>query len=145
MTPDLVFSTASTIAAASWLVLIVAGRAPRVATTIAGAVIPLLLSFVYAVLIIAHWGAAEGGFGSVSEVRALFANDWLLTAGWVHYLAFDLFVGAWEVRDAKRRNIAHLLVIPALVLTFLFGPAGLLVYYTIRVVSSRRAANYPSQ
>jgi len=27
-------------------------------------------------------------------VRALFAHDHVLVAGWVHYLAFDLMVGA---------------------------------------------------
>jgi ABA4-like protein len=55
-----------------------------------------------------------------------------LLAGWTHYLAFDLFIGGWEVRDAQARGIPHLLVVPALVLTFLFGPAGLLLYLAIR-------------
>ena len=68
---------------------------------------------------------SEGGFSSLAGVRTLFDNPWALLAGWTHYLAFDLFIGGWEVRDAQRRGIPHLLVVPALVLTFLFGPAGL--------------------
>ena len=65
-------------------------------------------------------------------MRALFDNPWALLAGWTHYLAFDLFIGGWEVRDAQRRGIPHLLIVPALVLTFLLGPAGLLLYLAIR-------------
>jgi hypothetical protein len=79
-------------------------------------------------------------------VRALFENPWLLLAGWTHYLAFDLFIGGWEVRDAQRRGIPHLLVVPALVLTFLFGPAGLLLYLAIslRRAPSDAAAHRPT-
>jgi hypothetical protein len=60
----------------------------------------------------------------------------LLLAGWVHYLAFDLFIGSWQVRDSQQRGIGHLFVIPCLVLTFLFGPAGLLCYLALRTVKS---------
>jgi len=80
----------------------------------------------------AHWGESAGGFGSLREVAALFANPWLLLAGWIHYLAFDLFVGAWEVRDAAENAVPHWLVIPCLALTFLFGPVGLLSYFGAR-------------
>lgn len=73
-------------------------------------------------------------------MSALFADPWMLLAGWIHYLAFDLFVGGWEVRDAQQRGIPHLLVVPALVLTFMFGPAGLLVYLGIRWLARRREA-----
>ena len=79
-------------------------------------------------------------------MRTLFENPWLLLAGWAHYLAFDLFIGGWEVRDAQRRGIPHLLVVPALVLTFLFGPAGLLLYLLIsfRREPSDAAARHPT-
>ena len=72
------------------------------------------------------------GFGSLSEVLNAFAVPWLALAGWIHYLAFDLFIGAWEVRDAQRRGIAHVWLIPCLPLTFLAGPVGLLLYLAIR-------------
>ena len=57
--------------------------------------------------------------------------------GWVHYLAFDLFVGSWQVRDAQERGIPHLAVVPSLILTFLFGPVGLLLYFIIRLAKTR--------
>ena len=69
---------------------------------------------------------------------ALFTSPEIALAGWVHYLAFDLLVGAWEVRTARREAIPHLLVLPCLVLTFLFGPAGFLLFLGIR--AARRLA-----
>jgi hypothetical protein len=78
-----------------------------------------------------------GGFSSLSSVALLFQNRDLLLAGWVHYLAFDLLVGSWEVRDAQRIGIRHYLVVPCLVLTFLFGPAGWLLYLLLRSVATR--------
>jgi hypothetical protein len=67
----------------------------------------------------------------------LFANRWLLLAGWVHYLVFDLLVGRWEVLDARDRQISHAVVIPCLLLTFMFGPAGWLLYVGIRSAFGR--------
>jgi hypothetical protein len=72
-------------------------------------------------------------------VRALFQSDALLVAGWLHYLAFDLFVGAWQVRTARAEGIPHLMVVPCLVLTFLFGPVGFLLFLILRAAYARRA------
>jgi ABA DEFICIENT 4-like len=83
---------------------------------------------------------SAGNFQTLAGVGALFDNRWLLLAGWVHYLAFDLFIGAWQVRDARVYGISHLLVIPCLILTFLFGPVGLLLYFLIRAAYRRGAA-----
>ena len=140
MTAEALFLATNAFAALGWLILIVAGRAPRVANLITGAVIPVLLGCVYAVLIAMHFAGAEGGFSTIRDVRALFANDWLLVAGWVHYLAFDLFVGSWQVRDARQHGIPHIATIPGLILTFLFGPIGLLLYLSIRAVRARTFA-----
>jgi hypothetical protein len=72
-------------------------------------------------------------------VAALFENRWLLLAGWVHYLAFDLLVGAWEARTARREGIPHLLLLPCLLTTFLFGPAGYLMFQALRASRQRKA------
>ncbi len=104
----------------------------------AGVVIPLLLSAGYLALIALHFQGTEGGFGSLAEVQTLFQKPELLLAGWIHYLAFDLFIGAWEVRDAQRHQIPHLVVIPCLVMTFMLGPIGLLFYFAIRTAKTKR-------
>lgn len=81
--------------------------------------------------------ALPGGFSSLSSVALLFQNRGMLLAGWVHYLAFDLFVGSWEVRDSRAAEIRHYLIVPCLLLTFLFGPAGWVLYLLIRSVANR--------
>jgi len=80
-----------------------------------------------------------GGFSTLAGVGTLFSNPWLLLAGWMHYLAFDLLVGSWELEDAAERGIPHWIVVPCLLLTFLFGPAGWLLYRIVR--SIRRPTN----
>jgi hypothetical protein len=97
-------------------------------------VAPLLIAGIYAWLMSSNSPPAGGGFGSLQEVTVLFSNPNLLLAGWIHYLAFDLFVGAWEVRDAQRQGIHHLLVIPCLFATLMAGPAGLALYWLVRIV-----------
>ena len=67
----------------------------------------------------------------------LFDSPGVALAGWVHYLAFDLLVGAWIVRTARSEGVAHLLVLPCLALTFLFGPAGFLAFNGLRLVRGR--------
>ena len=99
---------------------------------VSGLLIPALLAVAYAGLIGAYFAAAEGGFSSLEAVRSLFDSDALLLAGWLHYLAFDLLVGAWQVRTARAEGIPHLLVVPCLVLTFMLGPVGFLLFLIIR-------------
>lgn len=132
MTPDLLFSICSALVVVPWLLLAVAPRWIWTARIVLSGIVPLLLGVVYAVLILRWIGTTNGGFGSLSGVFALFQNPWLLLAGWIHYLAFDLVIGCWEVSDALRHRVPHLLVVPCLVLTFLFGPIGLVVYWLIR-------------
>ncbi|OYW45017.1 MAG: hypothetical protein B7Z31_16005 [Rhodobacterales bacterium 12-65-15] len=113
--------------------------APRLSQAVAALAIPALLSVGYTALILVHWSEAPGGFGSLAEVMALFTDPWIALAGWVHYLAFDLFVGAWITRTARAEGIAHLLILPCLVLTFLFGPAGFLAFTALRAAYAARA------
>lgn len=100
-------------------------------------VIPIILGIAYTWFLAtgAFTGADApdgGGFGSLESLMILFTHPTAVLAGWIHYLVFDLFVGAWEVRDARRRQLNHLLVLPALFLTLMAGPMGLLFYLLIR-------------
>lgn len=108
-----------------------------------GLLVPLLLAVAY-VAIFAVTGMAGGGYDSLEAVQRLFAVPELLTAGWLHFLAFDLFVGAWIAERASELGVPHLLVLPMLALTFMFGPAGLLAFAFLRVVWMRRPSFPPS-
>jgi hypothetical protein len=130
------FSMAGLLAVSGWLLLVILPRYALV-QLVAGVAIPLVLSVGYLILIVLHFRGAEGGFGSLADVATLFQKPELLLAGWIHYLAFDLFIGAWETRDAQSSGLPHLVVIPCLVMTFMLGPIGLLFYFAIRIAKTR--------
>ena len=110
-----------------------------VAWAAAQILVPIILALAYIVLIWEGRSAFEsGGFGSIEEIRALFADDAVLVAGWFHYLAFDLFVGTWIAREGVERRIPGLLLVPCLLLTFLFGPTGLLLFLILRLAFRER-------
>ncbi|HVF44850.1 MAG TPA: ABA4-like family protein [Pyrinomonadaceae bacterium] len=132
MSPEQIFSLCGALATAGWLLLVFLPRWRWTARLVCPVVIPTLLALVYLWLVATTFGRTPGGFGSLAEVSLLFRNPRALLAGWIHYLAFDLFIGSWEVRDARRVGLRHLLVVPCLVLTFLFGPVGLLLYFALR-------------
>jgi hypothetical protein len=131
MAADQLFSICNLLVLPGWLLLVIAPRW-RWTQRIAAVALPLALAAVYLTLVITHFSRSGGGFGSLAQVSKLFSDPYLLLAGWIHYLAFDLFTGCWEVRDSQRLRITHAYVVPCLLLTFLFGPVGLLTWFLIR-------------
>ncbi len=125
------FSAASTLALAGWLGLLLLPSKYRLWRP-AGIFVALALSMLYAGLIGAFWTSGEGDFGSLAGVARLFEHPGLLLAGWVHYLAFDLLVGAWEREEAQRIGLSRWVLAPCLVLTFMFGPLGWLAFMAVR-------------
>jgi Domain of unknown function (DUF4281) len=138
MSLETIFSVCGWVASLGWLLLVFVPRWKWTARFITAVLLPLTLAFVYLFLVATHFGQSEGSFSSLAGVSQLFRNPYNLLAGWIHYLAFDLFIGSWEVRDAQRLGIRHLLVVPCLVLTFIFGPVGLLLYFGLRFAVKRR-------
>lgn len=148
--PDLVFRLANGAALLAWIALAASPASARWSPwvrRITGRVLPLAFAAVYVAMLLPHWPAA-GGFGSIAEVQALFAVPGALAAGWIHYLAFDLFVGTWIAERSAALGLPHWQVVPLLVLTFLFGPAGLLGFVLLRALrrpaSLRLAPGAPS-
>lgn len=141
MKAEQIFSIANLIAMISWIILIIAPRWIVTRKVILSGTIPLLLSAAYLILIVLFFGKSEGGFDSLANVMKLFTNEWATLAGWIHYLAFDLFVGTWEVKDAQAKNISHWFVIPCLILTFLLGPIGFLIYNILRFFLAKEVQN----
>lgn len=132
--PSAVFGIANTSAALAWLLLLLSPPGRRWTPAVwrfTGRVMPFALGLLYVVLLAVHW-RGEGGFGSLAEVQALFGVPGVLVAGWVHYLAFDLFVGTWIAQRAAALELPHWQVVPVLLLTFLFGPAGWLAFVLLR-------------
>ena len=145
-----IFSITNLIALVGWLLLILGPREPRT-----GAIILYfgvgLLCLAYTVMFGLLFGgivdpvrvagaAGQGSFTSIEGIRALFMSDGGIVIGWTHYLAFDLFVGQWIAKDADHKGFARWVQAPVLLLTFLAGPAGLLLWLIVRERRARRAA-----
>jgi hypothetical protein len=138
MTADLIFRMCGLLAMVGWICLLMTPLWPRSLRErwprmVGGIAIPAVIAAVYLGLILSHWAGRRGGFNSLDDVMLLFTDRWLVTAGWIHYLAFDLFIGGWELEDSRRRGVPHLAMIPLLLLTFFFGPIGLLLYLGLRL------------
>jgi Domain of unknown function (DUF4281) len=143
MSADQVFQAANAVALPGWLVLIagIIFKRPFLRDQIAGRAFPVGLALVYTTLIVFFFGQAEGGFGSLADVQKLFAAPWVVVAGWVHYLAFDLFVAAFISKRVMEDGMPRLLLIALLPLTFMFGPIGYLAYEASRILFIRNTAS----
>jgi hypothetical protein len=141
MTPELMFQICTYAVLPGWALLALAPRWRLTQLLVHAIWIPSLLALAYIWAALAGPGAPDGaGFGSLEAVILLYSEPHLMLAGWIHFLAFDLFIGAWQVRDAARHDINHWLLIPCLALTLLFGPTGLLLYFGLRFVLRRSTA-----
>jgi len=143
MNLELIFSVASALAMLGWLLLLLSPWLPVWSDRIAGLAIPLVLSLGYVLVAVVFSGGGDGdggggGFGSLAEVTALFSQQESVLAGWVHYLAFDLFVGAWICRVARREGIKFWFVVPCLPLTLMLGPAGYLAFGVVRLFGRQK-------
>ncbi|MBW2586829.1 MAG: DUF4281 domain-containing protein [Deltaproteobacteria bacterium] len=135
---DTLFKAANYVVIPFWLLLIVAPRWSWTQRLVHSPVVLLLLAPIYAYLLFGFAPAPEGvQFSSLYGVMVGFSAPHIVVAAWIHYLIFDLFVGAWESRDAQRRGIPHLLVVPCLLVTLMVGPIGLLLYVLVRFFSKR--------
>lgn len=138
---ETIFSIANIWPLLFWLLLAVGPRTEWIARlTLFGGVFPLAL--VYTLLLpMIMTGAIdpvgpEGGamdFTQLSGVMALFDSKGGATIGWIHYLAFDLFVGIWVARNADQHGYARWLQIPILFFVLMAGPLGLTLYLLLRL------------
>ena len=144
MDAEKIFSLCSTIAMAGWVILILLPFWFHSDKFILGIIIALL-AIVYSWLVFDSFSFSDTKkFGSLRGVMELFDNPVVVVAGWVHYLAFDLLAGIFIKRNAIKHNISHWLLIPCYLLTFLFGPMGILLYLLIRFIKTREyfASNF---
>lgn len=122
-----------------WLILIFLPRRWPLLLAVPRYIIPFGLSLLYAGLAMTHFFSVEGGgYGSLDQVRALLGKEEMLLAGWVHYLAFDLFIGGWIAVEADKIGVNRLIQAPILIATFMFGPVGLATFLAMRAGHFRK-------
>lgn len=147
MNLELIFSAMTGLAVIGWLLLVFAPLSrPRLVG--AARVAAALLSLAYTILIFRGFaqpgGPEGGGFDSLAGVMILLSTPAVMLPAWIHYLAFDLWVGTWIVEDAPKSGVPHWLIIPIMVATFMLGPVGLLSYLIVRFVAGRFSRELPS-
>lgn len=139
MSPADIYTIVNTGILIPWLLLIVAPKWKFTKTIVLSGAICLIVSGIYLLLMIKTLGSGvEMDFSSLEAVKALFQNDTAVVMGWMHYIAFDLFIGMWEVENAQKHGISHWLVIPCLLLTLMAGPIGLILYFIVRGIKTKK-------
>ena len=138
MDADQLFSLSNSIAMISWLYLILFSYRKWTSRILTGVIITLL-AIIYTWTIFGTLSPGDfQNFNSLSGVSLLFDNEKAVLAGWIHYLAFDLMVGIYIVSNARRYNINRWIIIPCLFFTFMLGPFGLLLYFALRTIVTKK-------
>lgn len=141
MTPEQLFQFINVLALLAWFFLLVLPNSKITKYGVASGAMVFLLSGIYLVLISGTFKMGNfDDFSSLEGVVALFTDPMGVVVGWAHYLAFDLFVGLWITLDAAKQGINRWTLLPCQLLTFMFGPIGLLVYIGIKTYRNKKLA-----
>ncbi len=79
---------------------------------------------------------------SISNLSNLFSNETFLMLFWIHFVSINLFTGGWIVKDSQKFGINKIILFLPLVITYLIGPLGILVYWIIRIFYAKRINLY---
>ncbi|WP_120716406.1 ABA4-like family protein [Tsuneonella amylolytica] len=141
------FGITNLVALAMWVVLIALPRRPfTLALVLYAGVALLCLAYASGLgWVLATTGGGGGDFTTIEGVRSMFATDAGVAIGWTHYLALDLFAGLWIARDADAKKFSRLVQAPVLLLTFIAGPAGLLIWLVVRERRARGPGGWTSK
>jgi heme A synthase len=138
MNYDAIFKVTCIIAAIGWIILLlISPYWPNYEKFLVGLII-VILAIVYSMLNFTNFDPAIlSKFSSLKGILSLYENPALLLAGWVHFLAFDLFVAVWIKQNSVKHGIKHGWIIPALIFTCLLAPLGFLIYILIRWIKTK--------
>ena len=118
-----------------WLLMIFAPTASITERMTRTPLVPALYAVLYSCLLIGSFVLpGEGSMSSLADLRIAFERDLVLLLAWVHYLSFDMVVGMWEYRDARKHGLSWWAVGPCMAGTLMFGPFGMLAYVVLRRV-----------
>jgi hypothetical protein len=133
---DLLYAATGTLIIVCWALLIVLPDRSSRLIVVPKFGIPALFGLIYAGIMMAKFFDSGGGYGSIAAVRALFAHDDILLAGWLHYLAYDFFIGVWIAEQADRMRLSRQMQALILVVAFMFPPMGLVLFLATRAFSA---------
>ena len=126
-----------------WLLLIILPNHPVTNFFVHSIIAPLLLASAYG--FVAYNIFLEGNildsfelYSGLDGIYSMFSNESFLLIFWIHFLAINLFLGAWIARDSHKYMTPRFFVIIVLALTYFTGPIGLLLYWFIRIFFAKK-------
>ena len=131
MTPDQVFQIVNLLALLSWIYLITAARWTPRTFAVMRYLVPSVFALVYLFAMTQSEPNEEAGYTRFAAVTAIFTQPWVILGAWLHYLAFDFFVGCWILAKSKAEGIGHLWIVLPMIFPFLLGPIGLLLFFIV--------------
>ena len=127
-----------------WLLLIIMPNSKITQLFVNSIVLPLILSTVYVYIIYQTTLLDESMFDifklylSLDNLYTVFATESFLLAFWIHFLVLNLFLGSWVSRDGVKYNMSRKFVAIPLILIYLTGPFGLVLYWLLRIFYAKR-------
>ena len=138
-----IFSLSSLLVMPFWFLMAFLPRWRWTQRIINSPLVAVPAAILYVVLILPQVSSILTGLmnPSLSGVMTLLATPAGATAAWVHFLAFDLFVGRWVYLDSQQKNISPWIMAPTLFLVLMIGPAGYLAYLGLRGLWQQRTSS----
>ena len=135
---DLLFNGSNYLVLPFWLLMIFLPGWRWTRVILSSPFVAIAPALLYAILVVPRlWQLLPAvARPDLQTIMGLLGSSEGATIAWLHFLAFDLFVGRWIYLDAHKHKISTWLVSPLLVLTLLFGPMGFLLYLMVRLVNN---------
>jgi hypothetical protein len=112
----------------------------RRAITVARAAVAAL-ACIYLFWFLPNAGGIPRDMGySLAAIAASFETRELLLAGWIHYLALDLFLASWQAEHAEGAGIGYAPLALCMFLTIMVAPLGFLAYLAVAAFARRARA-----
>ena len=130
MTYKIIFNIYNTGILIFWLFLLVFPKSKVTQKMTDFPWIPLVIAFGYIYFLGTSDSIFSVDFSSLSALTEMFqnSNSRGVAAGWLHYLAFDFWVGCWILRDSQKKGVKHAFIIFPMLFTFILGPVGVIIY-----------------
>jgi hypothetical protein len=127
-----------------WLMLIIIPNSKFTIFFVNSIILPLILSSLYIYIIYQIILMDESIFEifklymSLENLSEVFVNETFLLIFWLHFITINIFLGSWISREGVKYNISRIIISIPLILVYLSGPIGLLMYWLIRIFYARR-------
>ncbi len=139
MSTEMLFAQSGLLVLPFWFLMAILPHWRWTKLIIGSPLIAVPAALLYAWLVVPQVGAIWAAVSSpeLGAITALLGSPVGATIAWVHFLAFDLFVGRWAYLDSRERGISALLMAPLLFVILMLGPIGFLLYLALREVTKR--------